>query len=148
AIPMLWLGLFFMVPFLIVLKISFAQAEFGQVPPYTALPERTADGAMSLRLHAAYYAMLLSDPPYISAYLKSLAFAGVSTVVCLLMGYPIAYGIARARPAARMLLLVMVILPFWTSSLLRTYALIGILKANGLLAQALSALGLVEPDFA
>ena len=148
AIPMLWLGLFFMVPFLIVLKISFAQAVFGQVPPYTALLERTADGAMSLRLHASNYAMLLSDPLYVSAYLKSLAFAGVSTVACLLLGYPIAYGIARARPAARMLLLVLVILPFWTSSLLRTYALIGILKANGLLAQALSAVGLASPDFA
>ena len=148
AIPMLWLGLFFLVPFLIVLKISFAQAVFGQVPPYTALMERTVDGAMSLRLHASNYAMLLSDPLYVSAYLKSLAFAGVSTVACLLIGYPIAYGIARARPAARMLLLVAVILPFWTSSLLRTYALIGILKANGLLAQALSMVGLASPDFA
>ena len=67
---------------------------------------------------------------------------------CLLLGYPIAYGIARARPTMRMLLLVLVILPFWTSSLLRTYALIGILKANGLLDQALVAIGLVGPDFA
>ena len=148
ALPMLWLGLFFMVPFLIVLKISFSQVVFGQVPPYTALMEQGADGAMSLRLHASNYAMLLSDPLYVSAYLKSLAFASVSTVFCLLLGYPIAYGIARARPAARMLLLVLVILPFWTSSLLRTYALIGILKANGLLAQALSAVGLASPDFA
>ena len=148
ALPMLWLGLFFMVPFLIVLKISFGQAVFGQVPPYTPLLEHTADGAISLRLHASNYAMLLSDPLYIGAYLKSLMFAAVSTVFCLLLGYPIAYGIARARPVARMLLLVLVILPFWTSSLLRTYALIGILKANGLLAQALSAVGLASPDFA
>ncbi|HIY72163.1 MAG TPA: ABC transporter permease subunit [Candidatus Luteimonas excrementigallinarum] len=148
ALPMLWLGLFFLVPFLIVLKISFAQAVFGQAPPYTALIEQTADGATSLRLHVSNYAMLLSDPLYVSAYLKSLLFASVSTVFCLLLGYPIAYGIARARPAVRMLLLVLVILPFWTSSLLRTYALIGILKANGLLAQTLSAVGLVGPDFA
>lgn len=148
ALPMLWLGLFFLVPFLIVLKISFAQAVFGQAPPYTALIEQTADGATSLRLHVSNYAMLLSDPLYVSAYLKSLLFASVSTVFCLLLGYPIAYGIARARPAVRMLLLVLVILPFWTSSLLRTYALIGILKANGLLAQTLSAVGLAGPDFA
>ena len=148
ALPMLWLGLFFMVPFLIVLKISFAEAVFGQVPPYTPLLEHAASGATTLRLHATNYAMLLSDPLYVSAYLKSLMFASVSTVFCLLLGYPIAYGIARAGPAARMLLLVLVILPFWTSSLLRTYALIGILKANGLLAQALSAIGLVDPGFA
>ena len=148
ALPMLWLGLFFLVPFLIVLKISFAQAVFGQAPPYTPLIETAADGAASLRFHVSNYAMLLSDPLYVSAYLKSLLFASVSTVFCLLLGYPIAYGIARAGPVARMLLLVLVILPFWTSSLLRTYALIGILKANGLLAQALSAVGLAGPDFA
>ena len=148
ALPMLWLGLFFLVPFLIVLKISFAQAVFGQAPPYTALVETAADGAASLRLHVCYYAMLLSDPLYVSAYLKSLLFASVSTVFCLLLGYPIAYGIARATPVKRLLLLVLVILPFWTSSLLRTYALIGILKANGLLAQALMAVGLAGPDFA
>ena len=148
ALPMLWLGLFFLVPFLIVLKISFAQAVFGQAPPYTALIEHAADGAASLRLHTANYAMLLSDPLYVAAYLKSLLFASVSTVFCLLLGYPIAYGIARASPVRRLMLLVLVILPFWTSSLLRTYALIGILKANGLLAQALSAVGLAGPDFA
>ena len=148
ALPMLWLGLFFLVPFLIVLKISFAQAVFGQAPPYTALVETAADGAASLRLHVSNYAMLLSDPLYVSAYLKSLLFASVSTVFCLLLGYPIAYGIARATPVKRLLLLVLVILPFWTSSLLRTYALIGILKANGLLAQALMAVGLAGPDFA
>ena len=148
ALPMLWLGLFFLVPFLIVLKISFAQAVFGQAPPYTALVEHAADGAASLRLHTSNYAMLLSDPLYVAAYLKSLLFASVSTVFCLLLGYPIAYGIARATPVKRMFLLVLVILPFWTSSLLRTYALIGILKANGLLAQALSAVGPAGTDFA
>lgn len=147
-LPMLWLLLFFAVPFLIVLKISFAEAVFGQSPPYTALIEHSADGAASLRLHAGSYALLLQDPLYIAAYLKSLLFAGVSTVCCLLLGYPIAYGIARARPVWRMLLLVLVILPFWTSSLLRTYAMIGMLKANGVLTSALAALGLIEPGTA
>ncbi len=147
SLPMLWLGLFFLVPFLIVLKISFSQAVFGQVPPYTELVETAADGAVSLRLHASNYAMLLTDPLYVHAYVKSLLFASVSTLFCLLLGYPIAYGIARARPSMRLVLLVLVVLPFWTSSLLRTYALMGILKANGLLGQALSAIGLVEPGW-
>jgi putrescine transport system permease protein len=147
-LPMLWLLLFFAVPFLIVLKISFAEAVFGQSPPYTALIERSADGAASLRLHVSSYLLLLQDPLYVAAYLKSLLFAGVSTLFCLLLGYPIAYGIAWARPVWRMLLLVLVILPFWTSSLLRTYAMIGMLKANGVLTSALAALGLVAPGTA
>ena len=147
-LPMLWLLLFFAVPFLIVLKISFSEAVFGQSPPYTPLVEHAANGATSLRLHAGSYLLLLQDPLYVAAYLKSLLFAGVSTLCCLLLGYPIAYGIARARPAWRMLLLVLVILPFWTSSLLRTYAMIGMLKANGVLTGALAAIGLVEPGTA
>ncbi len=147
-LPMLWLLLFFAVPFLIVLKISFAEAVFGQAPPYTPLLEQAADGAASLRLHISSYVLLLQDPLYVAAYLKSLLFAGVSTLCCLLLGYPIAYGIARARPVWRMLLLVLVILPFWTSSLLRTYAMIGMLKANGVLTSALAAIGLIEPGTA
>ena len=147
-LPMLWLLLFFAVPFLIVLKISFAEAVFGQAPPYTPLLEQAADGAASLRLHISSYVLLLQDPLYVAAYLKSLLFAGVSTLCCLLLGYPIAYGIARARAVWRMLLLVLVILPFWTSSLLRTYAMIGMLKANGVLTGALAAVGLIEPGTA
>ena len=147
-LPMLWLLLFFAVPFLIVLKISFAEAVFGQSPPYTPLLEQAADGAASLRLHISSYVLLLQDPLYVAAYLKSLLFAGVSTLCCLLLGYPIAYGIARARAVWRMLLLVLVILPFWTSSLLRTYAMIGMLKANGVLTGALAAVGLIEPGTA
>lgn len=147
-VPMLWLGLFFAVPFLIVLKISFAEALFGASPPYTPLLETAADGGTSLRLRTSSYAMLLQDPLYIAAYMKSLLFASVSTLFCLLLGYPIAYGIARAKPAWRLILLVLVILPFWTSSLLRTYAMIGILKANGWLSTTLGAIGLIEPGSA
>lgn len=144
-LPLLWLCLFFAVPFLIVLRISFAEAIFGQSPPYTPLLATDADGASSLRLYGSAYALLLQDRLYIAAYLKSLLFASVSTSCCLLLGYPIAYGIARARPAWRLVLLVLVILPFWTSSLLRTYAMIGILKANGLASRTLTAIGLL-PD--
>jgi putrescine transport system permease protein len=147
-LPMLWLGLFFLVPFLIVLKISFASAVFGQTPPYTALIEHAQDGALSFRVTLANYAALLGDRLYLNAYLNSLGFAAVSTVFCLLLGYPIAYGIARAPPAWRLILLVGVILPFWTSSLLRTYALTGILKSNGLLDQVLLGVGLIDAPLA
>src|SRR5690606_1728820 len=117
------------------LKISFASAVFGQTPPYTDLLQHAGDGSVSLRVTLANYAALLGDGLYLKAYLNSLWFAAVSTALCLLLGYPIAYGIARATPAWRLLMLVGVILPFWTSSLLRTYALTGILKGNGLLDQ-------------
>jgi putrescine transport system permease protein len=143
-LPMLWLGLFFLVPFLIVLKISFASAVFGQTPPYTVLLQDGPDGALALRVTLANYAALLSDSLYLHAYLNSLWFAAVSTALCLLLGYPIAYGIARASPLWRLLLLVGVILPFWTSSLLRTYALSGILKSNGLINQLLLGIGLID----
>lgn len=144
AVPTLWLGLFFLVPFLIVLKISFATALFGQTPPYSALFDHAQDGALTVRLTWANYAALLKDSLYLKAYLNSLLFASVSTAIALLIGYPIAYGIARATPVWRMLLLVGVILPFWTSSLLRTYAMTGILKGNGLINQLLMWLGVID----
>ena len=144
AVPTLWLGLFFLVPFLIVLKISFATALFGQTPPYSALFDHAQDGALHVRLTWVNYAALLKDSLYLKAYLNSLLFASVSTAIALVIGYPIAYGIARATPVWRMLLLVGVILPFWTSSLLRTYAMTGILKTNGLINQLLMWMGVIE----
>jgi putrescine transport system permease protein len=144
AIPLLWLTLFFLVPFLLVLKISVASALPGARPPYSALFDQVADGGVTLKLTAANYALLLTDKLYIKAYLNSLLFAGVSTVFCLLIGYPMAYGIARAKPLGRLALLTLVILPFWTSSLLRSYALIGILKTNGLLNQVLLGIGAID----
>lgn len=143
-LPMLWLGLFFLVPFVIVLKISVASAVFGQTPPYTPLFQPSEEGILAFRITWANYAALLGDSLYITAYLNSLLFASVSTAAALLIGYPIAYGIARATPVWRMLLLIGVILPFWTSSLLRTYAMTGILKGNGLLNQVLMSLGLIH----
>ena len=143
-VPMFWLGLFFLVPFLIVLKISFASAVFGQTPPYTPLFQPSEDGILAFRITWANYAALLGDKLYVTAYLNSLLFATVSTAIALTIGYPIAYGIARATPVWRMILLVGVILPFWTSSLLRTYAMTGILKGNGLLNQVLMGLGIID----
>jgi putrescine transport system permease protein len=144
ALPMLWLLAFFLVPFLLVLKISFASAVTGVQPPYTELAGVAEDGALTLRFAIAGYQLLISDSLYVDAYLNSLRFATFSTLGCLLLGYPIAYGIARARPTTRAILLVLVILPFWTSSLLRSYALIGILRGNGLLNQVLMGLGITD----
>jgi putrescine transport system permease protein len=142
--PLIWLLAFFLVPFLLVLKISFATAVTGAQPPYSDMIGAAEDGALTLRFAVASYQLLLGDSLYLDAYLNSLLFASVSTLGCLLIGYPIAYGIARASPTARAILLVLVILPFWTSSLLRSYALIGILRGNGLLNQALIGLGITD----
>jgi putrescine transport system permease protein len=142
ALPLIYLTTFFFVPFLFVLKISFSTATIGQ-PPYT--PVLTwSEQALTLRLVFENYRALLADPIYVGAYLNSLKFATISTLLCLLLGYPIAYGITRAQPVTRLVLLILVILPFWTSSLLRSYALIGILRSQGLLNQVLLGLGLID----
>jgi putrescine transport system permease protein len=142
ALPYAWLALFFLVPFAIVLKISLAETAIG-VPPYTPLLQTGADGT---RIHAslANYLFLFGDSLYLRAYLNAIKFAGVSTLCCLLLGYPMAYGIVRAPHAWRGILLLMVILPFWTSFLIRVYAWIGLLKGNGLINNLLLATGLVH----
>ena len=143
AIPMLWLLAFFLAPLLVVLKISFAQRT-GGVPPYSDLVDVSEQGLVQINLSLKGYATLLGDPLYVQSYLNSLDFASVSTLACLVIGYPIAYGIARASAGWRLLLLTLVILPFWTSSLLRTYALMGLLRDNGLVNQLLMGLGIVD----
>jgi putrescine transport system permease protein len=142
ALPYAWLALFFLVPFAIVLKISLAEQAVG-IPPYTALLE-TGDGGTKLHASFANYLFLLSDSLYFRAYLNAIKFAGVSTLCCLLLGYPMAYGIVRAPAAWRGFLLLMVILPFWTSFLIRVYAWIGLLKGNGLINNLLLWLGVVH----
>jgi putrescine transport system permease protein len=146
ALPYAWLALFFLVPFAIVLKISLAETAIG-IPPYTPLLEAGAGGT---KLHASLgnYLFLLSDSLYLRAYLNAIEFAGVSTFFCLLLGYPMAYGIVRAPRAWRGMLLLMVILPFWTSFLIRVYAWIGLLKGNGLINSLLLATGLIHEPLA
>ncbi len=141
GLPLLWLVLFFLLPLLIVLKISVAESVIG-IPPYTPL---LADdgGALKFQATLANFALLASDDLYLRAYLGSLGNAALATVLCLLLGYPIAYAIARAEGARRQLLLFLVMLPFWTSFLIRVYAWIAILKPNGLLNEFLIALGLI-----
>ncbi|PWC52331.1 spermidine/putrescine ABC transporter permease [Azospirillum sp. TSO22-1] len=151
GVPYLWLVLFFLVPFLIVLRISFSEAVMAQ-PPYTPLLDwvqgEEGEGLkLLLTLNLGSYLRLFQDDLYVVAYLSSLRMAAVSTVLCLAVGYPMAYAIARARPARRGALMMLVILPFWTSFLIRVYAWIGILKANGTLANLLASVGLVDPSF-
>lgn len=143
--PFLWLGLFFLFPFLLVAKLSLSDTALA-IPPYTPRLDWSAGIAGLKTFFAALdfetYARLTSDRLYIVAYLSSLKFAAISTGILLLIGYPLAYAMTRCAPAARQALLMAMILPFWTSFLIRVYALIGILKPEGLLNTALRAVGL------
>ena len=114
------------------------------MPPYAPLIEWLGEQALAIKLHLANFSFLMKDPLYTRAYLTSLEIASVSTVFCLLIGYPMAYGIARAPPAWRNVLLMMVVLPFWTSFLLRVYAWIGLLRSNGVINNVLMALGIID----
>jgi len=143
ALPYFWLLVFFLAPFLIVAAISLGQSAIG-IPPYTP-PLVFAGGPVpNVAVNLGNYALLLGDSLYIRAYLNSLAFAGGATLLCLLLGYPMAYAIARAPRAWRNPLLMLVILPFWTSFLIRVYAWIGLLKGHGLINNLLLDLGLVQ----
>ena len=143
AVPWLWLGLFFILPFLFVLKISLAEPQLAQ-PPYQDLIREVSDGVVTLVLNFGNYQLLLEDSLYINALLSSVKVAVISTGFAILIGYPMAYGIARAPTHWRLPLLMLIILPFWTSFLIRVYAWIGILKGNGLLNQALMGLGVID----
>jgi putrescine transport system permease protein len=144
AVPWIWLLLFFLVPFIIVLKISFAETRWLGTPPYSPLFEMVNDQFLQVRLNLGNYLFLLRDSLYLNAFLSSLKVASISTIFCLLLGYPMAYAIARANAKWRNTLLLLIILPFWTSFLLRVYAWMGLLGNNGLINQALTALGLID----
>ena len=150
-VPYLWLVAFFLVPFLIVLKISLSQTAIAQ-PPYMPVFDLAAgwDGLREFfaSLSLTNYAALAADRLYLSSYLKSLQVAAVSTLILLLIGYALAYGMARAPRRLQPLLVTLVVLPFWTSFLIRVYAWINILQRDGLLNQALMALGLVDEPLA
>lgn len=143
--PFLWLGVFFLFPFLLVAKLSLSDTALA-IPPYTPRIDWsqgwTGVEAFLRGLDFETYARLPADRLYVVAYLSSLKFAAVATLILLLLGYPLAYAMSRCTPAVRQALLMAVILPFWTSFLIRVYALIGILKPEGLLNVALNALGL------
>jgi putrescine transport system permease protein len=142
GIPILWLLVLFLVPFIIVFRISLSEVRLA-IPPYTPL-FTWHHGSPSLQLHWSSYAFLFTDSLYVSSYLYSLKVAAISTLCCLLIGYPMAYAIARAAPASRAVLLMLIVLPFWTSFLLRVYAWIGLLKNNGVINNVLLWLGVIH----
>ena len=143
AVPYLWLLLFFLIPFVIVLKISFSSTQIA-MPPYQPLFHWAGEKLVQVQLNLANFAFLVEDNLYWMSYLNSIKVAAISTLLCLLIGYPIAYAIARSNPATRNILMMFVVLPFWTSFLLRVYAWIGILKNNGLLNNLLMSLGIID----
>lgn len=142
AFPFAFLFLFFFVPFILVIGISFSQQQLG-VPPYSALTE-LKDGVLNIALNLTHYQFLINDDLYTATYISSLWMALVSTFFCLLIGYPIAYYMARAEPSSRNTLMMLVMLPFWTSFLIRVYAWVAILKNDGLLNHFLMWLGLIH----
>ncbi|WP_233712941.1 ABC transporter permease subunit [Amaricoccus solimangrovi] len=139
---MLWLLIFFLVPFLVVAKLSVSEPAIA-MPPYLPLVER--DGArMTISLSFENFGYLFDDPLYIKAYFFSIRLAFFSAVLTLLIGYPIAYYIARSSEARRSVLLMLVILPFWTSFLLRVYAWQGFLRSNGVINNFLLWTGIID----
>jgi putrescine transport system permease protein len=147
GLPYLWLGIFFLLPFVIVLQISLAEPALAQ-PPYTALWQWVDDGLLRIEINLRNFMLVAEDDLYLSALLNSLQVAVVCTLLCLLLGYPMAYAIATAPERWRVILLMLIVLPFWTSFLIRVYAWIGILKSNGLLNDFLIWLGLIETPLA
>lgn len=132
ALPYLWLVVFFLLPLGLVLGLSLGTNAPDLAPP------------VELGVSFASFKLLFTDDLYLAAWLSSLRIAATSTVVCLLLGYPMAYAIARATPQRRPLLLMLVILPFWTSFLIRVYAWMGLLAENGILNQFLRWSGLMS----
>jgi putrescine transport system permease protein len=146
-IPFLWLLVFFLVPFLIVFKISLSQTEIAQ-PPYLPVLDPFG-GLTALReffggLSFGNYALLAADGLYLSSFLRSLGIALTATALLLLIGFPIAYAMSRAPRSWQPFLFMLIVLPFWTSFLIRVYAWMAVLQRDGLLNQALLFLGIVD----
>ncbi len=142
GVPFIWLALFFLLPFVIVLKISFAEADVA-IPPYTEV-FAYAEQQLQVIINLGNYIFLSEDDLYWAAYAGSLRIAFFSTLICLLVGYPMAYAIARARKDLQTVLLLLIMMPTWTAILIRVYAWMGILSSNGILNGLLQGLGLID----
>ena len=135
SLPFIFLFIFFLLPFFFVLKTSFTE-QIMAAPPYSSIYNLIDNGSefyLQVKINLMNYVTIFADPMYIRSYGNSLKIAFISTVFTLLIGFPIAYAIARASEAYRATLLMLVIIPFWTSMIIRIYALIGILKNEGFL---------------
>lgn len=142
GIPYVWLLIFFLIPFAIVLKISFAYTDIA-IPPYTSLFEYV-DESLTIVLNLGNYLWLIEDDLYFSAYMGSVKIAFIGTLWCLAIGYPMALAMARAPKHWQSALLMAVLLPSWTSFLIRIYAWMGILRNNGLLNNLLMWMGVID----
>ena len=142
-IPFAWLLIFFLAPFFLVLKISLAEAIIAS-PPFTPMIEWVDEGVMHIKVVIDNFAYLWEDDLYIKTYLNSIKISTISTIFCLLIGYPMAYAIVRASHTSKIILLMLVILPFWTSFLLRVYAWMGLLADQGTINNLLIALGIID----
>lgn len=143
AIPFIWLLLFFLSPFFIVAKISLAELAIAS-PPFTRMIEWAEGGILTVRIVFDNFSYIFSDSLYFDTYVNSLKISTTSTLLCLLFGYPIAYAIVRSGPVAKPILLLLIILPFWTSFLLRVYAWMGLLADQGTINNLLMAMGLID----
>jgi putrescine transport system permease protein len=143
SLPYLWLALFFFAPILLVLKVSLADPIVAQ-PPYSDFWSWTQESGYKLQASLDNFTFLFEDKLYIISYLRSIKIALIATLCCLLLGFPMAYAIARTAQPWRNLLLIMVMLPFWTSSLLQLYAWMVMLSQQGVLNQMLMGLGLID----
>ncbi len=143
GIPNVWLLVFFLAPFFIVLKISLAESIIAS-PPFSPLVEWSEEGALILQVIFDNFIFLWEDDLYFNTYVNSIKIAIISTVLCLIVGYPIAYGIVRSSSTTKNILLLMIILPFWTSFLLRVYAWMGLLADQGTINSFLIWIGLIE----
>ena len=140
--PYLWLVLFFFVPLALIFKISISVSEWG-MPPYRDLFSLSENG-LKINSTIGNYLFIFSDPFYIRSYLNSLSLAFTSTVLCLLIGYPIAFYVAKSKPSIRNILLIMLIIPFWSSFLLRVYAWKVLLQSSGIINSILIHIGLIS----
>jgi putrescine transport system permease protein len=142
-IPYFWLVLFFLIPFAIIVGISFSEGVIA-IPPYKPLWSWVNSETLEIRLSLSNYLFILGDHLYLTAYINSLWVAFFTTVVCLMIGYPMAYGITRAPEKWKLPLLMLVILPFWTSFLVRVYAWMGLLSDQGFVNHLLIHLGWIK----
>ena len=144
SLPYLWMLLFFLVPFLIIFKISFSVTEIA-IPPYSPIIT-FEEGAMQIILHLENYTNIFTDPDgtYMQSYLKSLEVAAFSTLFCLILGYPIAWALATCKNTTRNVLFMLVIMPSWISFVVRIYAWMTVLKKDGLINDILLTLGIID----
>ena len=142
-VPFFWLLLFFLAPFFIVMKISLAESTIAS-PPYLPMIDWAEEGIVNIKLVFDNFTYLWEDDLYINTYFSSLKISSISTVLCLLVGYPMAYAIVRAQSTTKNVLLMLIILPFWTSFLLRVYAWMGLLADQGTVNNLLIGMGIID----